>query len=100
MMPSHHRSDFDDLPGGEVIRAGLDDLAAGRQSIASLLVEIGAPRLSWLGIRLPATPGPDADHQLYRLLASQHGLEAHSQFNSWIRQLVSFERALEQQRKK
>ena len=37
-----------------------------------------------------------ADHRLYHLLGAIHGHEAHSQYNALIRQLVSFERALEQ----
>ena len=87
--------DFDGLPGADAIRAGLADLAAGRETIESLLVQIGAPRLNWLGIVLSAKPELDADRRLYRLLAAQHGNAAHSQFNSLVRQLVSFERALE-----
>ena len=91
-------NDFDGLPGADAVRAGLVDLAVGRESVESLLIQIGAPRLSWLGIVLPAKPELDADRQLYRLLAAQHGNGAHSQFNSLIRQLVSFERALEGRR--
>ena len=37
----------------------------------------------------------NADRRLYGLLSAVHGTGAHSQFNSLIRQLVSFERALE-----
>ena len=95
-MPLLQTNDFDGLPGADAIRAGLDDLAAGRESVESLLVQIGAPRLNWLGIVLPAKPAPDADRRLYQLLGARHGNEAHSQFNSLIRLLVSFERALEQ----
>ncbi len=94
-MPPLQVNDFDGLPGADAIRAGLEDLAAGRESVESLLIQIGAPRLSWLGIALPMPPDVDADRRLYRLLAAQHGNGAHSQFNSLIRQLVSFERALE-----
>jgi hypothetical protein len=89
-------NDFNGLPGAEAIRAGLEDFAAGRESVESLLIQIGAPRLSWLGITLSKQIDLDADRRLYRLLAAQHGDGAHSQFNSLIRQLVSFERALEQ----
>lgn len=95
MHPSIHANDFDGLPAADSIRAGLADLAAGRESVESLLIQIGAPRLNWLGIALPAKPELDADRRLYQLLSTQHGNEAHSQFNSLIRQLVSFERALE-----
>jgi hypothetical protein len=88
-------NDFDGLPGADVVRTGLADLAAGHESIESLLIQIGAPRLNWLGIILPTEPDLNADRRLYRLLGAQHGKGAHSQFNSLIRLLVSFERALE-----
>lgn len=89
-------ADFAALPAGTLIQQGLEDLQAGHESVASLLVQIGAPRLRLSGVALPAEmDSADADQRLYRLLAARHGPEAHSQFNSWIRQLVSFERALE-----
>jgi len=94
-MPPIQPSDLDGLPGADVIRSGLADFAAGSESVASLLIQIGAPRLNWLGIILPTQPDLNADRRLYRLLVAQHGKEAHSQFNSLLRQLVSFERALE-----
>ena len=94
-MPTILANDFDGLPGATAIRAGLEDLAAGRESVESLLIQIGAPRLSWLGVILPSSPNVNADRQLYQLLSLQHGNEAHSKFNGLIRQLVSFERALE-----
>lgn len=90
-------SDLDGLPAESLVRQGLEDLSAGRESVGSLLVRIGAPRLRLLGISLPVRVEDDenADRRLYRLLAAGHGDEAHSQYNSLIRQLVSFERALE-----
>ena len=88
--------DFAGLPAEALVLQGLEDLAAGRESIAALLVQIGAPRLRLLEIPVPAAADDmDADRRLYRLLALTHGREAHSQFNSLIRELVSFERALE-----
>src|SRR3989442_8625696 len=42
------------LPGGDLIREGLDDLAAGRESLAALLVAVGAPRLRRLGLQIPS----------------------------------------------
>ena len=86
-----------ELPGGLIIQQGLRDLAAGRETIASLLIAIGSPRLELLGIvQANANTLPrDPERKLYYLLGRLHGLEAHSQYNAWIRQLVSFERALE-----
>jgi hypothetical protein len=82
------------LPGADLVRRGLDDLAAGRETIESLLVSIGAPRLREAGLQLPPTL-PDPGHRLYFLLGRIHDNDAHSQYNALIRRLVSFERALE-----
>jgi hypothetical protein len=86
--------DIDGLPGADLIAAGLDDLAAGVDSIPSLLVSIGAPRLRRLGMALPRVEA-DPEHRLYQQLVSQHGDAAHGRYNALVRRLVSFERALE-----
>lgn len=82
------------LPGGDLVGQGLDDLAAGRESVAALLVSIGAPRLELL-LDLPAAPFADAEHRLYALLAAEDSDSAHSRYNAFLRRLVSFERAAE-----
>lgn len=82
------------LPGAELVEKGVADLAQGVASIESLLVSIGAPRLSRLGFRLPP-PLPSAEHRLYELLAAEDADAAHSRYNALIRRLVSFERAAE-----
>jgi hypothetical protein len=81
------------LPGGDLVRQGLDDLRAGRETPFALLVAIGAPRLQRLGIDVPALDSPE--HRLYDLLARSEPNSAHSRYNALIRRLVSFERALE-----
>jgi hypothetical protein len=86
---------FEGLPGEEIISKGLHDFAAGVPSIESLLLQIGEPRLQREGIRFDRPVDPDADYKLYELLGKAHGNEAHSQYNAWVRRLVSFERALE-----
>lgn len=83
------------LPGESLVRKGLEDLAAGRESNESLLVLIGAPRLRLMNFDIPRPATLDADRCLYKRLCETHGDEAHSQYNSLVRQLVSFERALE-----
>lgn len=80
------------LPGADLVRSGLADLDAGRESVEALLVSIGAPRLRSLGIDLSA-PIASPEHKLYRLLAREKGDGAHSTYNALIRRLVSFERA-------
>lgn len=82
------------LPGAELVEKGVVDLAQGVESIESLLVSIGAPRLAQLGFRLPP-PLASAEHRLYELLASEGSDAAHSRYNALIRRLVSFERAAE-----
>jgi hypothetical protein len=85
--------DWTALPGGDLVREGLGDLRAGRETPAALLVAIGAPRLRQLGIDVPSVATPE--HRLYDLLARQESDSAHSRYNALIRRLVSFERALE-----
>jgi len=46
-----------DLPGAEMVRPGLEDLAAGRETEAGLLVAVAAPRLRALGYTVPARGG-------------------------------------------
>jgi hypothetical protein len=84
----------DALPGADLVRAGLADVANGVESIESLLVLIGAPRLRKLGFDVPDTPDYPED-RLYAKLAEMSGDAAHSQYNALIRRLVSFERAME-----
>ena len=82
-------------PGEEIIYEGLADLEAGRETIASLLVSIGAPRLRKSGIAVPVSLEPSPEHRLYQLLGNENSDAAHSRYNALIRRLVSFERALE-----
>ena len=85
---------FERLPGGALVRQGLEDLAAGQETEASLLVLVGAPRLHRLGLAVPAESN-GAEHRLYRFLARSDADSAHSRYNALIRALVSFERAAE-----
>jgi hypothetical protein len=83
-----------DLPGGDIIAIGLDDLQSGAETVAALLVSIGAPRLRRLGFAIPRTIA-DPEQRLYTLLTRDHSAAAHSRYNALIRRLVSFERAAE-----
>ena len=87
--------DFDRFPGGALVRQGLEDLAAGRDSEGALLVLVGAPRLRRLGIDVPPAAHARVEHRLYERLAQADALSAHSRYNALIRALVSFERAVE-----
>jgi hypothetical protein len=85
----------DALPGADLIEAGLNDLREGRETIAALLVAIGAPRLRSLGLDLPADLPAHPEHRLYDLLAQDDSDSAHSRYNAYLRRLVSYERAAE-----
>ena len=83
------------LPGAEIIEKGLADLDAERETVESLLVSIGAPRLRRAGIVVPQNTFHSPEHRLYDLLFKTDPETAYSRYNSLIRRLVSFERAAE-----
>ncbi len=80
------------LPGAELIEKGLADLARRTESLESLLVSIGAPRLRLLGFEVP-DPFEDPETRLYHLLARDEPDAAHGRYNALVRRLVSFERS-------
>jgi hypothetical protein len=82
------------LPGAELVQKGLDDLERGVESVESLLVSIGAPRLARLGFAVER-PFDSPEKRLYALLHAQDSDAAHSRYNALVRRLVSFERAAE-----
>ncbi|MBI2949322.1 MAG: hypothetical protein HYY23_16900 [Verrucomicrobia bacterium] len=86
------------LPGEELVEQGLADLAAGQRTELALLVLIAAPRLKRLGKQVPnlSQSGP-YEHELYARLDRRLGTAAHSYYNSLIRRIVSYARALERE---
>jgi hypothetical protein len=78
------------LPDADLVPAGLADLRRGVESEEALLVSIGAPRLTALGLDV-AAPFPSPEKRLAH--ADPHG--AHSRYNALVARLVSFERAAE-----
>lgn len=85
---------FAGLPGYEWIRDGLADLARGEETVAALLVSIGAPRLRGVGIEVPA-PIPSPERRLYERLHREDQDSAHGRYNALVRRLISFEQAAE-----
>jgi hypothetical protein len=82
------------LPGEDLVKQGMEDLSRNEETVAALLVSIGAPRLRLAGMTLPRV-FPEADHRLYLALAREFGDDAHSRYNALVRRLISFEQALE-----
>ena len=85
---------MDPLPGNDLIVSGVEDLRNQRQTIAALLVAIGAPKLRSLGLEVPDNLPSTPEHRLYDLLSESEPDSAHSRYNALIRRLVSFERAM------
>jgi len=77
------------LPGGEIVDAGLADLAAGETTAESLLVSLAAPRLRREGVPIGAVHANPED-RLYSLLSQTEGDLAHARYGAYLRQLVSF----------
>ena len=86
------------LPGEELVRQGLADLAKGEITESALLVLVASPRLRRLGINVPdANVTRPYEDRLYELLGKRLGNAAHSHYNSLIRRIVSYARALERE---
>jgi hypothetical protein len=85
------------LPGEELIRPGLQDLAEGRETAESLLIEMAQTRLREAGLPVPMIPraSQEAELRLYALLGRKHGLEAHYQYGALTQRLDKFCRFLE-----
>ena len=83
------------LPGADLVEKGIDDLSRGIESVESLLVSIGAPRLRSRAGLVVTGDIANPESRLYELLAETDSDSAHSRYNALIRRLVSFERAAE-----
>lgn len=83
-----------ELPGADLVAAGLEDLSRGAVTVEALLVSIGAPRLRRLGLAIPEALA-EPEQRLFELLAESDPDAAHGRFNALVRRLVSFERAAE-----
>lgn len=78
------------LPGGRAIDLGLFSLAAGEESIESLMVSLAAPRLRKEGVPLPRVVFADADVRLYRWIERTDSDLAHARYLACLRLLASF----------
>ena len=87
----------DNLPGADLVAAGIEDLKQGEFTIEALLVAVGAHRLRAAGLPVPEACGwPRVpEHALYEAIGRSGVENSHARYNSLIRRLVSFERALE-----
>lgn len=92
-----------DLPGADLVTAGIAALRRREFTVEALLVAVGAPRLRRAGLDLPEATGEPETPELAlyaALCAADDRNDAHSRYNALIRRLVSFERALETARRR
>lgn len=95
-MSSPSNWSLENLPGGRRIKLGLADRAAGLEGINACLVRIAAPRLRRAGLlREENIPDATAELDLYQILLREPG-DPYSRYNALLRELVSFEHALDQ----
>ena len=85
------------LPGAELVAAGVAALRRGEWTVEALLVAVGARRLRAAGLDLPTLPAlrDSPELALYAAIGRAHPRDAHARYNGLVRRLVSFERALE-----
>ena len=83
------------------MREGLADFRSGRCTIPACLVGMARSRLRRAGLitGVVASSFPEPERQLYRLLR-QEGGDAYSRYNALLRELVSFEQALDRRQNK
>ena len=88
------------LPGEQLVRQGLADFQAGLCTIPSCLVCIARPRLNRAGLMPPTVSSQFSEPEflLYDLL-KQEGGDAYSRYNALLRELVSFENALDRRKR-
>lgn len=82
------------LPGSDVVRAALADLAGDRLTIEALLVLQAATRLRGLGFEVPDLDVVRPEDRMYELIENEIGeRRAHARYNALRRRLLSFIRA-------
>ena len=77
------------VPGGDIVDAGLADLAAGRVTPEALAVSLAAPRLRREGVPIGQVE-ENPEYRLYEILSRTEGDLAHARYNAWLERLVSF----------
>lgn len=99
MSPSSGHVLSKSLPGADLVAQGMEDLQRGLETEPALLVLVAGPRLRRLGVVVPELPvSRPFEHRLYARIEERLGNAAHSYYNSLLRRIVSYARALERER--
>ena len=88
------------LPGAEIVLAGIADVEAGRKTVNASAVLSAASRLSRIGLGPLPSSSEDAPatHELYGQLNDELGDGAHSRYNAILARVASFAGAAERAR--
>ena len=87
-----------DLPGADLIAAGIAALQRGERTQEALLVAVAPNRLEELGLSVPPVAFEIDDPNMALYAAVHEGGGGHSQYNGLLRRLSSFIRAASQVR--
>jgi len=87
------------LPGEALVRQGLADVTDERRTVPAYVVAIARPRLDRAGLLTQRASTllvdfENPERELYRLLRAEGG-DAYSRYNALLRELASFESALD-----
>ena len=98
-MKLSRNSDYQYIPGWELVSTGLKNIAEGEyRTVESLLVFMATPRLRRLGFDIPdylvGHPSEEINFDLYHLL-QETTQDPYSQYNALRRRLASFCATLE-----
>jgi hypothetical protein len=89
------------LPGAEIVLAGIEDLAAGRATVNASAVQSAATRLRRIGLDAPSAAGDvPPTHLLYKQLSDRLGDAAHSRYNAILARVARFAGAAERARRR
>lgn len=101
-MTTSHEINLSSLPGGDIVRRGLSDLASRSITVDGLAVLSASTRIASGGVGVPAVDvGGVPSHMLYAKL--QEDLppdDAYSRYNAIMRRMVSFCNALDHETKR
>jgi hypothetical protein len=98
-MNGNEPTDWPGIPGAELVRQGLEDLAAHHVTETALLVLVAEPRLRALNVVFPdwrPRLSSPVTHELYNLIEEQREIDPYTRYNSLLRRMNSFAHALEQ----
>lgn len=79
------------FPGSDLVRQGVEDVNAGRNTVEAALALMAWEKLTAAGFTLIKPPFDEpAGHRLYDLLSNENRATAHGRYNALVGRLTSF----------